>query len=184
MHLLALATMLVGTVGPGFTIGLTDANGNPVTQVVAGRYEFVVHDLSPEHNFVLGEKATGARPVQTEVPFVGDMTFTVDLRAGLWAYACSPHFQIMNGQLLVLPSTMTARLTAHGASLSAASAIPGTYTLTVLDRSKTQGFQLVGPGVKRSTGKKFTGTATWTLPLTTGTYRFGGAKLTGQLLVS
>lgn len=176
---------LVGTDGPGFTIGLTDANGNPVRQVVAGTYQILVHDLSDQHNFVLGEKATGDRPVQTEVPFVGDMTFTVTLRPGLWVYACSAHWQTMNGELFVVPATLTAWLTSRGAaSLSVSATAVGSYTVTVLDRSRTQGFRLVGPGVKRSTGKAFTGKATWTVQLAAGTYRFGGAHLTGTVVVS
>src|SRR3954465_11019298 len=103
---------LVGTVGPGFTIDLTAANGNHVSQVGAGRYEFLIHDLSDMHNFVLGDKTTSTRPFQTEVEFVGDTTFTVDLHAGFSAYACSPHFQIMNGQLQVVNPTLAAQLSA------------------------------------------------------------------------
>jgi plastocyanin len=176
---------LVGTVGPGFTIDLADANGNHVSQVVAGRYEFLIHDLSDLHNFVLGDKTTSTRPFQTEVDFVGDMTFTVDLHAGFYAYACSPHFQIMNGQLRVLPATLAAQLSAKGAAtLDSASTAPGTYTITVVDKSRTQAFRLIGPGVAQSSGKKFTGRTTWTVTLTSGTYRFGGTKLTGSLIVA
>jgi hypothetical protein len=163
---------------------LTDGGGNPVTKVVPGRYELLIHDLSDQHNFVLGEKATGNRPAQTEVAFVGDQTFTVDLRPGLWVYACSPHFTVMNGHFDVVAPTLSARVTARGASLSATAAAAGTYTLTVVDSSKTQAFRLVGPGVSRTTGKKFTGRATWTVTLAAGTYRFGAAKLTGTLAVS
>jgi len=95
---------LVGTVGPGFTIDLVDANGRHIDELVAGRYELLVHDLSDLHNFVLGHKETGTRPAQTEVEFVGDKTFSVDLAPGLWVYACSPHFQTMNGQFVVVPA--------------------------------------------------------------------------------
>src|SRR6266508_3934095 len=78
---------LIGTVGPGFTIDLTDAAGQHVTELVAGRYDILVHDLSAEHNFALGSKTAGVRLFQTEVPFVGDQTFTVDLPAGRYGYA-------------------------------------------------------------------------------------------------
>src|SRR3954453_23312749 len=80
---------LIGTVGPGFTINLTDANGKHVDAVTAGRYELLVHDLSPgyellvhdlspEHNFALGSKTANSRLAQTEIDFVGDETFTLD----------------------------------------------------------------------------------------------------------
>lgn len=94
--------LLVGTVGPGFTIDLADASGKHVDELVAGRYTLVVHDLSDIHNFVLGSKRTGERLASTEVPFLGDQTFTVELVPGLYAYACSPHFQTMNGHFQVV----------------------------------------------------------------------------------
>src|SRR4051794_20548688 len=100
---------LIGTVGPGFTINLTDANGKHVDVIRAGRYELLVHDLSAEHNFVLGSKTTNSRIAQTEVEFVGDMTFTVDLPKGFYVYACSPHFQFMFGRLTAVASTTAPR---------------------------------------------------------------------------
>jgi plastocyanin len=185
---------LVGTVGPGFTIDLADASGAHVNSLVAGRYELLVHDLSDEHNFVLGSKATGQRLAQTEVPFVGDMSFTVDLAPGFYVYACSPHFQTMNGSFTVLspapaptPQTrsLSARVDAGRASLSRTRATPGRYRVTVADRSRSRNFHLAGPGVDRRTGKPFTGTVTWTVQLRAGTYRFGSdPKLLGRLIVA
>jgi hypothetical protein len=158
----AQAPQLIGTVGPGFTIDLTDASGKHVDVLTAGRYELLVHDLSDIHNFVLGKKETGERPASTEVEFVGDMTFTVDLSAGHWVYACSPHFQTMFGSFTVLPATpapvpapavtvkaLSARLTATHASLSAKRVAAGLYAITVADRSAARSFRLVGPGVNR-----------------------------------
>jgi hypothetical protein len=184
--------VLVGTVGPGFTIGLADAAGTPVEAVPAGRYEFVVHDLSDIHNFVLGKKATGERPVQTEVEFVGDKSFTVDLTRGLWVYACSPHFQTMFGRLTVLsgkpvqtpPRRLTATVTSRRVAVAPRRVAPGRFVVTVRDRSASRGFHLVGPAIDRRTGKAFTGTATWRLRLRTGTYRFGDERrLSGRLVV-
>ena len=166
---------LVGTVGPGFTIDLTDATGTHVDSVVAGTYEIVVHDLSDQHNFVLGEKATGDRPVQTTVPFVGDQAFTVTLRPGEWVYACSPHFQIMFGRLAVVAPTLTITLARNGrVKLSSVAVGSGTYTLTVVDRSPKLGVRLAG----KTTSARFTGTVTWTVRLPPGTYRIGAATLT------
>lgn len=102
------ANTLIATVGPGFTIGLTDAGGRPVTRVAAGTYTIVVHDLSDIHNFVLANKPDGLRVrIDSGVEFVGDRSFTVDLLAGEYGYACSPHWQTMNGSLSVFRETTT-----------------------------------------------------------------------------
>src|SRR4051794_27520074 len=90
--------VLVATVGPGFTIDVADAAGKHVDSLPAGHYTLVVHDLSAEHNFVLADKPAGLHlHVQTEVEFVGDKTFAIDLQPGRYAYACSPHWEVMNG---------------------------------------------------------------------------------------
>ena len=188
---------LIGTVGPGFTIAMTDASGRLLDVVTEGRYELLVHDQSEIHNFVLGKKETGERPATTEVEFVGDQTFTVNLTRSHWVYACSPHFQTMNGAFVVVPAAtttpapaakpqaLTAVLTASGTSLSAKRLKPGRYALTVVDRSKTRSFRLVGPGVNRRTGTAFVGKAVWQVSLRAGTYRFGtDLKLTGTLVVT
>ena len=188
--------MIVGTVGPGFTIDLADANGKHVDELVAGRYQLVVHALANIHNFVLGSKRTGERLASTEVEFVGDQTFTIDLVPGLYVYACSPHFQTMFGRFQVVgapdpvpPAAPTARplaarVTAATLTLSARKVAPGRYRLTVADRSRTRNFHLVGPGVNRRTGKPFVGRVTWTVQLARGTYRFGSdPTLRGRLVV-
>jgi hypothetical protein len=74
--------------------------GKHVDLLVEGHYELLVHDLADVHNFVLGSKTTGARLASTEVEFVGDQKFTIDLAPGRDAYACSPHFEVMNGHFL------------------------------------------------------------------------------------
>lgn len=182
---------LVGTVGPGFTIVLGDAAGKRVESIPSGRYELLVHDLSPEHNFVLGNKATAERYIDTGVEFVGDKTVTIDLAVGRYGYACSPHFEVMNGSLTVFratPPVVTKNLRASvgtGVSLSSKRVGAGPYRLTVVDRSKSRNFHLVGFGVNRKTGRTFTGSVTWTIRLAPGTYRFGSdPKLTGRLVVT
>ena len=152
--------LLVGTVGLGFTIGLADANGKHVDVLGPGSYRLLVHDLSDQHNFVLGSKTTGARPAATEVPFVGDQAFTIDLHVGEYAYACSPHFEIMNGNFSVkappLVLTLNASVSSRGVSLSAKNVAEATYKLRVSDRSRTRTSHVVGPGLNRRTGKAFT----------------------------
>jgi plastocyanin len=184
--------LLIGTVGPGFTIDLTDANGNHVNVLTAGTYTLLVHDLADVHNFVLGSKTTGERLASTEVPFVGDETFTIELTPGRYAYACSPHFQIMNGSFVVVPAApppptvgkLTATVTTRGVSLSTRGVKAGAFRLTVSDRSRTRNFHLAGPGVNRKTGAAFVGKVTWDLDLAPGTYRFGSdPRLSGRLVV-
>lgn len=183
---------LIGTVGPGFTIVMTNAAGTTLDTVTEGRYTLLVHDQSAEHNFVLGKKETGERAASTEVEFVGDQAFEVNLTPGHWVYACSPHFQTMFGRFVVVPkaapaspsTSLRATLTATGAHLSATRAPAGRYEISVSDRSKTRGLRLVGPGVTRATAKAFVGTTTWRVTLAPGTYRFGtDLRLTGRLLV-
>src|SRR5262245_20182960 len=153
---------LVATVGPGFTIDLADADGRHVNRILAGTYELLVHDLSDVHNFALGSKTTQERIAETTVEFVGDMTFTIDLPLGSYGYACSPHWQVMNGSFVtsapppVPPpddvKPLTAKVTSAGVSLSAKTVAPGKFKLTVVDRSRARNFHLVGPGVNRRTG--------------------------------
>jgi hypothetical protein len=185
---------LVATVGPGFTIDLADADGTHVNRILAGKYELLVHDLSDVHNFALGSKTTQERIAETPVEFVGDMTFTIDLPVGSYGYACSPHWQVMNGSFVTYApppvpppgdaKPLTARVTSAGVSLSAKTVAPGTFKLTVIDRSRAKNFHLVGPGVNRKTGAAFTGSVTWRLQLAAGTYRFGSdPRLAGRLAV-
>jgi hypothetical protein len=49
---------------------------------------------------------------------------------------------------------------------------PGWYTLTISDRSASQRFRLLGPGINRSTGGPFVGAAIWGVHLRKGTYRY------------
>jgi hypothetical protein len=188
----AQSNPLVATAGPGFTIGLTDAAGAAVKALEPGRYDVLVRDLSDEHNFVLGHKSTGRRPIQTEVAFVGELSVVVDLEPGLWVFACSPHFQTMNGQFSVsapspqpaVPSRLTARVTGSRITLAPTRVAPGRYVLTVSDRSTSRGFRFVGPGIARKTGAAYTGKTTWRLRLRAGTYRFGDQRrLVGRLVV-
>lgn len=182
--------MLVGTVGPGFTIDLADANGKHVDVLTAGAYSLVVHDLSDVHNFALGSQTTNARILTGSVEGVGDETYTLNLTPGRYAYACSAHPFTMNGTFTVVaatkPSTpsLSAKVTGSVVSLSPKTVTAGAVKLTVTDSSKTRNFHLVGPGVNRKTSKKFAGKVTWQLDLAAGTYKFGNdPRLTGRLVV-
>ena len=49
---------------------------------------------------------------------------------------------------------------------------PGSYTIDVNDQADIHNFDLFGPGVKESTGVDTTGTTTWTVTFTDGTYNY------------
>jgi Copper binding proteins, plastocyanin/azurin family len=188
---------LVATVGPDFTIRVDDSTGQRVNSVPEGAYRLLVRDLSAEHNFVLADKPAGLKlRVDSGVEFVGEKTFDIQLERGAYGFACSPHWQVMNGNLTVFPApvappkpkplpTLKAGVTAGGTAYAPRTAKAGRYRVVVSDRSRRRNFRLAGPGVKRATGVAFTGTARWTLQLSRGTYRFGSGPepLEGRLRV-
>jgi hypothetical protein len=182
--------LLVGTVGPGFTIDLQDANGKHVDVLTAGTYTLLVHDLSDVHNFALGSQTTNTRILTGGIAYVGDETYTLVLTPGRYAYACSAHPDTMTGRFIVVaaappakPPTLSAKVTNTAVSLSPKSVTAGSYRVKVADSSRTQNFHLLGPGVNRKTGKAFRGSAAWTLQLAAGTYKFGSdPRLTGRLV--
>ena len=49
---------------------------------------------------------------------------------------------------------------------------PGTYTIDVKDQANVHNFDLQGPGVSQATDIEFVGSATWTVTLTDGTYKY------------
>ena len=49
---------------------------------------------------------------------------------------------------------------------------PGTYAITVADKSNIHNFHLTGPGVNKKTGVGFKGSTTWKVTLKKGTYKY------------
>jgi len=84
-----------------FKITLTFPDGRKVRTLPAGTYKFVVHDYSKAHNFALGSQTQNKRIFTTDIPWVGTRTYTLKLVPGSYAYACSAHFQTMNGRFVV-----------------------------------------------------------------------------------
>ena len=190
--------VLVGDVGAGdaFVIRLTDAQGNPVTHLDPGTYTLVVHDRSSIHNFRLFGPGVD---VATDVFATGDSTFEVTLVDGTYRFNCDPHFTIMKGSFTVgnvpaaPPPKPPVRLTGSvgpGAriALSPRSGLSaGRATIVVRDRSRTENFHLVGPGVSKATGVAFRGTVTWKVTLRAGRYVFKSDRtkaLRGNFAVS
>ncbi len=179
-------TKLTATVGPAFSIQLSNESGGRVTQLDPGTYEITVNDRSVEHNFHL----TGPGVDQmTEVDFEGTVTWTVTFTNGTYRFVCDPHAthhaRAVHGRDAARHDAAAApkRLTGTvGPSFSISMRTPagavarqvarGTYRITIRDRSAAHNFHLIGPGVNRKTSVAFRGTVTWTLRLRAGTYRF------------
>jgi hypothetical protein len=95
----AAGRQLHGTVGPGFTISLSDEGGQPVTSLRPGEYWLTVDDLGTHHNFhILGP---GVDDVVTTVPFTGTVTAKIHLSHGQYTFQCDPHASIMHGSFEV-----------------------------------------------------------------------------------
>ena len=91
------ATLLTGTVGPGFTITLKKG-ATKVKTLRAGTYTIRVSDKSNIHDFKL---KGSTRKTITGVAFKGTKTVTVTLKKGTVTYFCSPHPLAMNGTFRV-----------------------------------------------------------------------------------
>ena len=87
--------VLKGTVGPGYTISLTQG-GKKVKTLKARKYTLVIADKASIHNFTL-QKGTGGGKQLTAVPFVGTKKVTLTLTRGKWKYYCTPHESLMFG---------------------------------------------------------------------------------------
>jgi hypothetical protein len=171
--------VLHGTVGPGFSISMTNAAGVKVTRVLPGSYSIQVRDLSAEHSFHL--KGPGVDKF-TEIAGTGDVTWDVTLTDGTYTFLCDAHPTSMRGTLKVGaappptpklsgkvgPGKTISLKTAAGAAVKALKA--GTYKLTVRDSTKVDNFHVLGKSVNRRTGVTFKGAVTWTVSFKAGTY--------------
>jgi plastocyanin len=95
----ASAKTVNGTVGPGFTIGLT-MQGKKVTSLKAGTaYRFVISDRSDIHDFHLS--GPGLNRVLSSVEDTGTKSFVFRLKKGTYRFVCDPHSGIMHGSFRV-----------------------------------------------------------------------------------
>ena len=88
---------LNGTVGPGFTITLTQG-GKKVTKLKAGTYVFKIADKSTIHNFHLTGPGVNKK---TTVGGKGTSTWKLTLKKGTYKYVCDPHASFMKGSFTV-----------------------------------------------------------------------------------
>lgn len=176
---------LTGVVGTndGFTLTLSGPSG-AVKHLDPGTYTLVVHDQSTFHNFHLFGPGVD---VATVVEETGDRTFTVALTDGVYTFQCDPHQSAgMKGTFAVGSATLpqpapvaklTGTITGSRATLAGTAGLTaGKATITIADKSKTDGFLLQGPGVAKKSGVAFTGKVTWTVTLRPGKYVYGSVK--------
>jgi hypothetical protein len=187
----AQSPTLFGVVGPGFSIKLSDGSGNPVKNLDPGTYTIQVDDKAEIHNFHL----TGPGVDQaTGVEQTGTVAWTVTLAAGTYRYQCDPHSSTMFGTFTVgggAPPPPTTTTTPAPAPTRLAAAVgpgkrivltrsgrkvvslkAGPVVVVVADRSATDNFRLIGPGVNRATARVGKVTTTWRLTLRKGLYRY------------
>lgn len=87
------ATGLVATVGPGFTIVLTEA-GRRAQTLKPGAYRLQVRDRSSFHNFHLVGPGVNR---QTSIEGTGTVTWALRLVRGEYRFVCDPHEGEMHG---------------------------------------------------------------------------------------
>src|SRR5580765_4451966 len=172
------ATTLEANVGPGFTISLRDAAGAGISHLDPGTYTIHVVDQSELHNFHLSGPGVDKF---TDVPGTGEQTWDVTLTDGKYTYICDAHATTMKGSftvgtVAVPPPVVTQKLSGSvgpGAKITfVRSAKPGKAVLTIRDRSATDNFHLIGPGVNKKTAVRSKGTVTWAVTLRAGAYRY------------
>jgi plastocyanin len=93
----AATPTLTGTVGPGFTITLTQG-GKKVTKLKAGVYTFKISDKSSIHDFHLTGPGVNKK---TSVSGTGSSTWKLTLKKGTYRFVCDPHATIMKGSFTV-----------------------------------------------------------------------------------
>jgi len=185
----APAATLSGSVGPGFTISLKNADGTAVSHLDPGSYAITVDDQGSIHNFHLSGPGVD---MATDITGTGTTAWTVNLVNGTYTFRCDAHPTTMKGSFTVgtvtPPPPPPVRLVgqvgprktislkrASGVRVVVLSSTP-TYRIDVRDRTKTENFHLIGPGVNRKTRVATKGSLTWTLRFAPGRYTYRSDK--------
>src|SRR5439155_14592422 len=89
---------LQGSVGPGFTISLTDSSGSAVTHLDPGAFAVHVVDQGDIHDFhLVGPGVDKA----TSIEGTGEVTWDVALTDGTYRFFCDAHPMLMKGSFTV-----------------------------------------------------------------------------------
>jgi hypothetical protein len=183
------SNQLSGSVGPGFTIFLRDANGNTVGHLDPGDYTITVQNLSDPtsgvvHNFHL--KGPGGVDLATTAD-PGTTTWNVTLVDGTYTYQCDFHplqmhktFTAGNAPPPPPPPVKLKGKVGPGNTISlkktSGSLVrtlkAGKYAITVRDASAKDNFHLLGPGVSKKTGVRPRTSVTWRVTLRAGKYAY------------
>ena len=91
-------TVLKGSVGPGFEISLSTADGQSVETLAPGSYTLEVDDQSDIHNFHLTGDGVD---VSTDVGSTGTDSFDITVTSGTYTFVCDPHSSTMSGSFEV-----------------------------------------------------------------------------------
>ena len=89
---------LSASVGPGFEISLTGADGADVSTLPVGSYTVEVDDQADIHNFHLTGPGVDEA---TAVGETGAATWDVTFEAGTYTFVCDPHASSMSGSFEV-----------------------------------------------------------------------------------
>lgn len=179
-------TSLLATVDAG-SLRLTGADGAPVTRLDPGTYSIAVVDRSPVHNVHL--EGPGASR-DSGLTFEGSIAWTVELRDGEYTVVSDPQADSLALAFAVgspPEPTLFARVTDSEIALELAGGAdvaelaPGTYAIRVDDRSRTESFRLIGPGVERHTQRHVPFATTWLVTLSEGVYHFFSDRRPGTL---
>lgn len=171
------AASLVATVGPEL-LRFTDAAGAPVARLAPGTYAISVEDRSPVHNVHLEGPGVSQHSGLT---FEGTTTWTVELRDGVYSVVSDPQADTL-ALSFVVGSPPEPRLFARvtdseialelGDGTAVQQLEPGTYAIRVDDRSRTESFRLIGPGVEQHTQRHVPFATTWVVTFGDGVYHF------------
>jgi plastocyanin len=177
---------LTGTVGPGFSIRLTDSNNNAVTHLAPGAYTITINNKSQGTDYVHNFHLKGPGVDMASDFVAGTTTWNVTFVDGTYTFKCDAHPTQMHGSFQVgaaaPPPKPTPKLSAgvgpkktiwlkRGAA-AVKTLKAGKFKVAVSDLSKTDNFHLIGPGVNKKTGVKTKGSASWTVTLRPGTYTY------------
>lgn len=149
---------LVGTVGPGFNISLTQ-NGAAVTNLAPGTYTIDVSDNSTLHDFHLF--GPGGVDQATAVETTGNTTWTVTFVDGKYTFQCDVHSTTMVGHFTVGTAPPTTTTTPAPVALKATAKLTAVHrALTVSGSASRRATITVGlyKGTKRLATKTGTGT--------------------------